>query len=253
VAGAGGTLPHQVSPRSQNKGVVVKRISMAAIALLVLAVGAVWAPGIAGAAPQDATTDCLPGDTSAYPPETPAVNIDLNLKLDFGHYDPGGAGLADVSGGIPGEVYCGINYSAPIVLPAQNASAAGKLTWGGLAVPADFQLNAMHHIDVYHLKTKVGNFDFCVTKTGDIGPASLCKPTSVTTPPGGTTGGTTGGSTGATTAGSTGGTAVAGSGGSLARTGLDHLIDVMRIALIALTLGAAALYGRRRVRAGRTA
>jgi hypothetical protein len=183
------------------------------------------------------------------------VNLDLNLTLDLGHYDPGGAGGITISGAIPGFEYCGVTFSAPIVLPAQNASAAGKLVWSGLAVPADFQLNALHHIDVYHQKTKVGNFDFCVKSDGSIGPTSACKPTSVTTaPPGGTTGGTTGGSTGATTAGtSTGGGAVAGSGGNLARTGLDHLLDVLRVALIALALGAAALYGRRRMQANRAA
>jgi hypothetical protein len=46
---------------------------------------------------------------------------------------------------------------------------------------------------------------------------------------------------------------VAGSGGNLARTGLDHLLDVLRVALIALALGAAALYGRRRMQANRAA
>ena len=74
----------------------------------------------------------------------------------------------------------------------------------------------MHHLDIYKLQVKVGNFDFCVDKKGDIAPTSVCK------------------------------CGVAAKPGKLARTGTDHLLDIVRIAVLVLGLGAGAHYLRRR-------
>jgi hypothetical protein len=201
----------------------VKRISTAAcVALLVLGLASTLAVDVASAAPQQETPTqaaldaaCFPPATNDYPPNPGDSNIDPKLALGQGHFDPGGRGEFDVLNGVPGDVYCGVAFSTPIRLPATAANARGTLNYN-VAVPADFELNAMHHIDVYRRHVKVGNFDFCVNKKGDISPTSACQ-------------------TGAKT-----------DGGRLPKTGADHLMDVVRAALVALGLGATALYLRRR-------
>lgn len=186
-----------------------------AVALLVLALVPALGVGVAGAAPvQETPEHCLPGSSIDYP-ATPGATALEPLRLDGGHFTPGGTGWIDISGAREG-IYCGIAYSTPILLPNMRAQA-GKLMYRNFAVPADFELNAMHHIDIYKLQVKVGNFDFCVDRKGDIAPTSACKAT-----------------------------AVAGKPGKLARTGQDHLMELVRIAILVIGLGAGALYLRRR-------
>jgi hypothetical protein len=192
----------------------VKRIGMGtAVALLVLGLVSTLAPG-ANAAP--ATTSlavsCLPGSGPDYP-ALPAPTGLEPLTLLAGHFTPGGTGTVDI-GGAGAGVYCGQGFSTPFLLPNLTPTG-GKLAYRGFAVPADFELGAMHHLDIYKLQVKVGNFDFCVDKKGDIAPTSVCK-------------------------------SVAAKPGKLARTGTDHLLDIVRIAVLVLGLGAGAHYLRRR-------
>ena len=194
----------------------MKRIGMgAAAALLVLGLVSTLAPG-ASAAPASTSLaiSCLPGSGPDYPP-LPAPSGIEPLTLLGGHFTPGGTGSADIGGATTG-VYCGSGFSTPFLLPNMTATN-GKLAYRGFAVPADFELNAMHHLDIYKLQVKVGNFDFCVDKKGDIAPTSVCKAAAVAAKP-----------------------------GKLPRTGTDHLLDIVRIAVLLLGLGAGAHYLRRR-------
>jgi hypothetical protein len=192
----------------------VKRIGMGtAVALLVLGLATTFAPG-AGAAPASASLaiSCLPGSGPDYP-ALPAPTGLEPLTLLAGHFTPGGTGSVDI-GGAGAGVYCGSGFSTPFLLPNMSATN-GKLAYRGFAVPADFELGAMHHLDIYKLQVKVGNFDFCVDKKGDIAATSVCK-------------------------------SVAAKPGKLARTGTDRLLDIVRIAVLALGVGAGAHYLRRR-------
>jgi hypothetical protein len=199
----------------------VKRISKAAcVALLVLGLVSTLGTEIASAAPSQDTpqaqldAECFPGTTNDYPPNPGDTNIEPALALGPGHFDPGGRGRFTVLNGVADNVYCGVAFSTPIRLPATRANAQGTLSYD-VAVPADFELNAMHHIDIYRRHTKVGNFDFCVNKKGDISPTSACQ-------------------------------AGAKDRSSLPKTGTDRLLDALRAGLVALGLGATALYLRRR-------
>jgi hypothetical protein len=211
----------------------VKRISTAAcVALLVLGLVSTLGVDLAAAAtaqdPNQPALDaaCFPPASVDYPPSGGDTNIDPRLQLGPGHFDPGGRGHFTVLHGVPGDVYCGVAFSTPIRLPATRADAQGTLTYD-VAVPADFELNAMHHVDIYRRHVKVGNFDFCVNKKGDISPTSAC--------------------------GSGGKTVASNAGGNLPKTGANHLLDLIRAAIVALGIGAAALYLRRRRLATRTA
>ncbi len=192
----------------------MKRIGMStAVALLAFGLVAMFAPG-ASAAPASTSlaVSCLPGSGPDYP-ALPAPSGLEPLRLLAGHFTPGATGRIDIDGATTG-VYCGVGYSTPFLLPNMTATN-GKLAWRGFVVPADFELNAMHHLDIYKLQVKVGNFDFCVDKKGDIAPTSVCK-------------------------------SVAAKPGKLARTGTDHLLDIVRIAVLVLGVGAGAHYLRRR-------
>jgi LPXTG-motif cell wall-anchored protein len=207
----------------------VKRIGMGTFVTL-LVLGLVSAIGVttASAAPaQDGgVIVCVPPVSSDYPPVPGSTALEP-LTLTRGHFTPGGTvnNSIDIDGARTG-VYCGRGFSTEFRLPNTTANAAGRLHYEGFAVPADFELNAMHHIDIYKLSVKVGNFDFCVDKKGDIAPVSVCKAAaSKPDKP----------------------------AGNLPKTGNDHLMDLLRAALVILGVGGGALYLRRRQVAARPA
>lgn len=190
-----------------------------------LVFGLVSALGLApsSAAPAQDGLQCVVPPDADYPPTPGSVGIEP-LVLTSGHFNPGQtAGNSVIIDGAREGVYCGQGFSTPFFLPNAQANSAGRLSYSNFAVPADFQLNAMHHIDIYKLKVKVGNFDFCVDKKGDIAPTSVCK------------------------------TALASKDGKLPRTGVDQLMALLRAALVALGVGGGALYLRRRRLASRPA
>lgn len=190
----------------------MRRLSGGFIALLVaLAALVVLAPA-ASSAPAQAQEACFPGDPVDYPPSAPGAEIELRLSLVGGHFNPGADGSITVTGAIPGLSYCAIIFSTPIVLQPK-ASDGGNISYIRFAVPADFQLNAMHHMDLYRQRKLVGVFDFCVKANGDIGPTSACG---------------------------------AADKGKLPRTGADNLLVLLRWGALALGLGAFFMYLRRR-------
>lgn len=205
----------------------MKCISKGARTLLLgLGLAAMMVGGLtstASAAPAQDSTVCFPGSDADYPPTGPSVAIEVSLRLLSGHFIPGGAGHIEIAGAISDtDGYCGITYSAPIVLPAKQPNAQGQLIYD-IAVPSDFELNAMHHIDVFKRQVKVGNFDFCVNKSGDVAPTSQCVARPAKPP-----------------------------AGNLARTGTNHVTDLVRFGVVLVGLGGAALFVRRR-RTRRTA
>jgi hypothetical protein len=194
----------------------VRRIIISVVALMAfigVGFGVMAAP--AGARPAQATdAACFPTDASAYPPVGPKVQIEVGLHLVSGHFVPGGTGVLVVGGATAGTAYCGFLFSTPVVLSRLMSDAQGLLSYSQ-AIPADFALNAMHHVDIYRQQIQVGSFDFCVNKAGDLAPTSECD-------------------------------AARSVSASLPRTGLAWLLDALKVAALLLALGAALLYMRRR-------
>jgi hypothetical protein len=177
------------------------------------------APALAPAAPQACGA---PGD---YPPTLPTV--EPKLKVAALTLAPGtSSGTVEIQGAEPGAVYSGTLYSVAIPLPATAASAAGVLRFTGVTIPPTFQLTALHHIDLFRT-CQVGSLEVCVTSSGRLGAVQACNAA-------------------AANAGANGASAGQGAAGSLARTGWDHLLDVLRAASLALGVGALLLYLRRR-------
>jgi LPXTG-motif cell wall-anchored protein len=170
-----------------------------------------------------------PGTGSDYPPTQPAIEPSLQLSLSTGLLLPGTTtGNLLVTGAVPNLTYCGILFSAPVVIDPTVAAANGDLHFDNLAIPSDFKLNAMHHLDVYRRGSLVGAFDFCVTTTGHLATASACQDAA---------------------AANNGSKSPGASHGALPRTGWDHLVEVLKAAGLALAAGALFMYLRRRRRA----
>jgi hypothetical protein len=192
------------------------RRALSAAIIAVTALAAVLALQVAptGAAPAQADPDaCFPGSDPDYPPTGADVQIEASLRLEVGHFVPGGSSHIEISGATGGG-YCGQGFSTPFILPAKDPNAQGRLIYD-VATPADFELGAMHHIDLFKEQVKVGNFDFCVNKKGDLAPDAACH-------------------------------AAKPGKGNLAKTGTNHLADLVRIALVLLAAGGAMYYVRRR-------
>lgn len=192
-----------------------RAFAAALVALVSLGVFTFAGSNPATAAPAQDATSCFPGSDPDYPPTGPAVSIQASLRLASAVFVPGGRGSIVIAGASANAVYCGRVFSNPVVLPAKQATAQGQLLYD-IAVPRDFELGAMHHIDVFRQQVKVGNFDFCVDGKGRLAPTAAC-------------------------AGKR-----AAAGGPLARTGANGTLDIARIGLIALGVGVGALYLRRR-------
>ena len=194
----------------------MKRICTGVIALLVLAVAAI---GIS-AATAGASTDAVPfancsgvsGNTAAG-----AAQLEPGLSLTSGSFSPGKTGEVHIAGAQAGKTYNGIVSGAtPISLQPQAATAMGHLNYS-FAVPANFEIGTVHNITIYRDGVRVGNFDFCVVKPGNMAPTtSTCTDT-------------------------------AGAGGNLAKTGMDHLKQIALWGAVALATGASALYARKRL------
>ena len=134
----------------------MRRIVIGSVLMLCMALGSVMAvPGSAGA--QDQEPECLPGSDPGYPPVTPGIDfepvnlVDLELQVGNSILD------LEISGLAPGDPYCGIVYSTPIVLPTRIADAQGRIRYS-VPAPPDFELNALHHLDVYKFQKLVGAF-----------------------------------------------------------------------------------------------
>jgi LPXTG-motif cell wall-anchored protein len=193
-----------------------------ALSAAVLAVAALFAvlalqvsPSSAAPSAPSQDAGCFPGSDPDYPPTGPAVQIEASLQLVSGHFVPGG-GSDILIVGATGGTYCGLGYSTVFTLPFNQPDAQGRLVYDDVPTPADFELGAMHHIDVFKNQVKVGNFDFCVDKKGDLAPTSACNPAQK---PG---------------------------KGSLPKTGANHLADLVRLALVLIGVGGGLYYVRRR-------
>ncbi len=173
------------------------------------------------ASAQDA---CFPPTASSYPPQAPEGEAEPGLRLTGGLLLNGDPGTLTVSGAVGGIEYCAILLSTPINLGTKVATAQGVLSWG-LNVPSDFQLNALHHLDVYRQGRLVGAFDFCVNLQGRLAEVQTCSSSVL---------GKNNTNTGA--AGSK----------ALPRTGMDRLFEILRVAAAALAVGVLLLYLRRR-------
>jgi hypothetical protein len=175
----------------------------------------------ATAAPSAPNPDaCFPGSDVDYPPTGPAVQILASLRLLEGHFVPGGGSHVLIGGATPGK-YCGLAFSTEFVLPLITADPQGFLRYDGVPTPADFELLAMHHIDIYKNQVKVGNFDFCVDAKGDLAPTSVCSASNASK-------------------------ATQKAKGALPKTGTNHLMDLLRIALVLIGVGGGLRYLRRR-------
>ena len=174
---------------------------------------------------QDTTPACFPEQLVDYPPNGEDLDLE-NLTLLGGDLDPGStiSNLA-VGNAEPGADYCGRLYSAVITLPVTAAEAGGTLRYSGINVPTDFKVPAPHHLDIYRSGSLVGAFDFCVKTDGSIVDLKSCPKTV---------------------------TANTNNNGNLPKTGVDRLMEVLRVALVLLAVGALMVYGRRRM-AARTA
>jgi LPXTG-motif cell wall-anchored protein len=187
-----------------------------------LAVGSLLslAPSSAGAQEQP----CFPPGSSAdYPPSGPAIEASLKLDLSTGLLLPSHVdGTLTVTGAVPNLTYCGILFSAPVTLAPRLSSSSGVLSFSGLTIPSDFKLNVAHHLDVYRQARLVGAFDFCVNSAGHLTAltSGSCA-TAVTT-------------------------AATKAHGALPKTGWDHLVQILKIAALAIAVGVFLLYVRRR-------
>ncbi len=190
---------------------------------VVLGAGALLATQPAAATPTPAPAPvaqvaaCLPTQTGDYPPAPPVVDLEADLELGGGTLRPEVEGSLELTGAQAGLDYCAVLFSTPVTIPPTRAAAAGALELRP-AVPLGFELAASHHLDVYRAERLVGSFDFCVDRAGAVvaDQATGCE-------------------------------ALTGSGGrSLVRTGLDHLVDLLRIAAVACAVGVFARYLRRR-------
>lgn len=178
------------------------------------------------ASAQDSAAACFPGSGADYPPAGPAVAIEASLSLQAGDIDPplqlasADVSVITIAGAQPGATYCGTLFSTPVTILPTVASPSGVLTFRP-AVGRDFELGAPHHLDVFRNRQLVGAFDFCVTKTGAVTPLGKggCR---------------------------------AAAGTKLARTGGDRLLEMVQIAALALAVGAAFIYLRRRRQAAAT-
>jgi hypothetical protein len=179
-------------------------------------VASVAAP--AGAAPnQEDGGPCFPRPTGDYPPAPPVVDLQPALELAGGQLLPDAVGELELVGGEPIEDYCAILFSVPVTIAPTASDDAGAINLAP-SVPLDFELAESHHLDIYGAERLVASFDFCVDREGAVvvDQATECH-------------------------------ALASSGGtSLVRTGMDHLVDLLRLAAMAFAAGVFALYLRRR-------
>ncbi|MDQ2648598.1 MAG: hypothetical protein M3Z03_03460 [Actinomycetota bacterium] len=220
----------------------MKRIVVGTFLMLCMGLGLIAvAPATAQA--QVVEPGCLPGSNPGYPPVSVGValelidllDLELTLQTDI---------VSIVIGGLePGDNYCGILSSDPIELPEVTADANGQITFQTPVGP-DFELDALHHLDVFKMQKLVGAFDFCINRAGKMAPMSSCLrgpqgPQGPQGPPG-----VNGGGSGRVP--EVLGSRTPTGGGKLARTGSDHLLDIARIGLVLIAAGATARYVQRR-------
>ena len=176
----------------------MNRLVTGALSAAALLASAVLLTGPADAAPaQDVP---LPPECQLEPPTyppTPPPPLEPAHKVASGSFDPGGPATLTVTGAQSGITYCGVVYSVPFYVGQATANASGVMVFGTTSVPADFQLDVLHRLDVYRRGFLVSSTPFCVADPDDNGIGvvadfSQCTPVtsgSTTTTPGG--GGTT--------------------------------------------------------------
>ena len=191
------------------------------LAMTVVILGCATATSSAAVVPQGVCS----APTLDYPPTPPVLDADLRvLRLDL---VPGTrSGQVVLSGAEPGAAYSGTLFSTAIPLPRTVASPGGVLGFTGLAVPGDFELSVLHHLDVVGPCGRAGSYEVCVTSAGELGGVGRCDRSTPVT--------------------------ASDQAGSLARTGQDHLLDLVRAACLVLGIGAFVLYLRRRSAAAGT-
>ena len=194
------------------------RLFIVAIAGVLTSLTVLCAPASSEPAGVRAQTVCAP-PVDDYPPSIPpGGNVGPNFRLAAGLFIPGNGGRLELSGAVAQASYAGRVSSTPIALPATSAAGDGSLVFN-FAVPSDFELRAFHHLDITCPDGRVlASFDFCVDARGFVASASACR----------------------------GGAGAGGGGDSLARTGLNYLDDLIRLAALLLVVGALLEYQRRR-------
>jgi LPXTG-motif cell wall-anchored protein len=199
---------------------VKRQVTMAVLACLAVTSFLALAPAIASGAPAATPAACFPGGaTGDYPPAAPGIEARLAVSLNDGLLLPGHTnGRLVVKGAIAGLQYCGTLFSRPVTLPVTTASSTGVLDFDNLVLPTDFQLGVVHHLDVFRQTSLVGAFDFCVNTQGHLVDAASCPASNVKPA----------------------------TKGSLPRTGMARLLDLLKAAGVAFAAGALFLYLRRR-------
>ena len=193
-------------------------MAAAAVAVACLA----FFPAVAEAAPSQ--IDVTPTCPTDYPPDTQQSSTEIVVTA--AQFTPGGNGSLSLSGAIPDHSYTGTIFSTPINVGPADSDAAGNVSFT-FAVPADFELGATHNMTLNCDDVLSANFQMCIAATtGALAPLSACAG-------GGVTQGPANGSTG-------------GGGGSLARTGLDYLFLLLKVALVLVACGSLFVYVQRR-------
>jgi hypothetical protein len=201
------------------------------LAVLTCIVGLTFASGVAAAAPSqtDVTPTC---PTSDYPPTTDGSSAEVVVTAAA--FTPGGSGSLSLSGTIPNHVYSGTIYSTPIPFGPAASDGSGNVSFD-FAVPADFELGEAHSVTLDCDGVLSASFQICVNEVGSLSSLESCAESGAgvveTT----------------TTTGANGGTPRSGTAaGSLARTGLDYALLLLRIALVLIACGSLVVYVQRR-------
>ena len=204
---------------------VRRSLLVAMVAIATVAAATILTQGAASAAPAQAAV-C---DPNAYPPTGPQIEAGLMLDASHSNLAHGANGTLTLTGAAPGGTYGGTVYSQSVPIPNAVADPSGVVRFQGVSVPSTFQLAAQHEVQITRDGCLVGDFTVCVSALGAVGPKNGC-PTAVSADKG---------------AGS-GAAAAGGASGVLPHTGLAHLLELLRLAGLAVGLGAMLLYLRRR-------
>jgi LPXTG-motif cell wall-anchored protein len=197
---------------------VVRRVVAGAL-VAVIALAAVVALVGAPAGAQQAPAEDPSCDAGAYPPPTAHMEPGLRLSLDNGRLQPGtSSGNFTLIGAQPGGVYSSTVVADPgaIDVPARTADSTGTVHFTGVVVPQVFRVDATHVLFVYRQGCLAASFDPCVGPQGQL--LSTC-PAGVKADKG---------------------------SGTLPRTGLARLEELLRAAGVAFAAGTLLLYARRR-------
>ena len=140
-------------------------LASAAMASAILMTG-----GPALAAPAQAAV-C---DANAYPPTGPQIEPGLKVDGSQSNLAHGGGGSVTLTGAASGGTYSGTVFSQAVPLPSAVADSSGFVRFQGVSVPNDFQLGAVHEIQIIRDGCLVGDFSVCVTTAGAVVAPGSC-------------------------------------------------------------------------------